>query len=521
VKRLPEWEDLPAEKIIRRANLSLEMLGTESFRKCVIRLFLTNISNRESLALQLCAMLGQTTGEDHYTAAVRRQSRAIVIALLFPTMAVILNGSMFGVALPTIRDDFAMEADVAAWLAIAFTLPFIMFMPLYGRLGDELGKSRLLVAGLTIFCLGTLLALTSRTLPLLFLARIIQGAGSAGITPTSLAIIAERFPAGERGRAMGRWNSIAPGTSIFAPTIGGFLVVTLGWHTIFVPALVVGLFDIWIVRRQIPTLRTQANWAVLRAFDWGGVLLLGGALVFLVLYLSSRPVTGVEPLRDWRLLAGTLAFGFGFVAWERRRLRPMLDLSMLRGHSFRLASLSASVRMAMMAGIGFLLPLYLTDIYGLTAAAIGLLLTVYAIALFFSIRYGGSLADRWPNGRLVGLSLALQSMVMLYFALLPGGVSIFWIVAGMTVFGLGAGLSLAALHRTALGNVAAEQTGSAAGVYSMTRFAGAMLATAMAGVILQSGLNRGLPTLAAYQIVFGFLAGAGLLGVMIAVRIKE
>jgi MFS family permease len=434
-------------------------------------------------------------------------------------MAIVLTGSMFGVALPTIRDEFAMEADVAAWLTIAFTLPFIMFMPLYGRLGDELGKSRLLVAGLVIFCVGTFLALISRTLALLFLARIIQGAGSAGVTPTSLAIIAERFPPGERGRAMGRWNSIAPGTSIFAPTIGGLMVVSLGWHAIFVPSLAIGLFAVWIVRRQIPTLRLRANFAVLRAFDWGGVLLLGGLLILLVLYLSSRPVTGVEPLRDWRLLSGVLAFGIGFVAWERRRRSPLVDLGMLHSRGLRLASLSAASRMAMMIGIGFLLPLYLADVYDMTAAAIGLLLTVHAIALFFSIRFGGSLADRWPNGQLVTLSLVLQTMVMLYFAFLPGDVPIYWIVLGVALHGLGAGLSLAALHRTALGEIVTEQTGAAAGVYSMTRFAGSLVATAMAGVILQSGLDRGFPTLLAYQIVFGFLAGAGLAGVVIASRI--
>ena len=148
-------------------------------------------------------------------------------------------------------------------------------------------------------------------------------------------------------------------------------------------------------------------------------------------------------------------------------------------------------------------------------------MTVYAIALFISIRYGGSLADRWPNGRLVTLSLSLQMTVMLYFAFLPGGVAIFWIVgrygrlwSGRRPFAGRAAPDRAGRHRR-------EQTGAAAGVYSMTRFAGAMLATSMAGVILQSGLDRGLPTLVAYQIVFGFLAGAGLLGILIAVRIKE
>ncbi|MCB0029268.1 MAG: MFS transporter, partial [Anaerolineales bacterium] len=162
------------------------------------------------------------------TAAEARRSRAILIALMFPTLAIVMNGSMFGVALPTIRDEFLIPADTASWLAIAFSLPFMMLMPLYGRLGDELGKARLLILGVVLYAAGSTLALLANGLPLLFLGRVVQGAGSAGITPLSMAIIAERFPESVRGRAMGTWNSIAPASSIFAPTIAGYLVDHLG-----------------------------------------------------------------------------------------------------------------------------------------------------------------------------------------------------------------------------------------------------------------------------------------------------
>jgi len=232
-------------------------------------------------------------------------------------------------------------------------------------------------------------------------------------------------------------------------------------------------------------------------------------------------VTGVESLQDWRLLLGTVLFGFGFIIWERRRLDPLVDLHILQRASFRLASFSAALRMAMMIGIGFLIPLYLTDIYDLSASTIGLLATAHSIALFVSIRFGGTLADRWPNRWLVTISLGIQMSTMAYFALLPGELSLLWIVAGTVTHGLGAGLSLAALHRTALGRIASEQTGAAAGIYSMMRFAGSMLATALAGVILQNGLDRGLRPLEAYQMVYGFLAVVGLVGMLLASRLRE
>ena len=451
----------------------------------------------------------------------RQQSRAILIALLFPTMGIILNGSMFGVALPTIRDEFAMPADVAAWLTIAFTLPFMMFMPVYGRLGDQLGKSRLLLAGTLLFGVGSVLALIANSLPFIFIGRFIQGAGSAGITPLSLAIISERFSSEERGRALGTWNSIAPGTSIFAPSIGGYLVDTVGWRIIFIPVIAAAILAFIIVRWQIPPLRGKPNWGVLRTFDWGGVLLLNSTIIFLVLYLSSRPVTGVEPLQDWRLLLGFILLAIGFIVWENRYPLPLVDFKILGNHSFRLASLSAAIRMALMIGISFLLPLYLADIYGLKAAQIGLLATIHAVALFISIRLGGTLADRWPNRRLIMISLSIQLMMMAYFALLPGQLPLYWIALGNVIHGFGAGLSLAPLHRTALGSIAAEQTGVAAGIYSMTRFAGSMLSTALAGVILQNGLDRGLSLLDAYQIVFFCLSGMAIVGVFIASRLHE
>lgn len=453
--------------------------------------------------------------------AFRVKSRSILIALSVPTIAMILNGSMFGISLPTIRDEFGMSADMAAWLTIAFSLPFMMLMPLFGRLGDELGRANLLVTGLVLFGIGSFLAFQADSLPLLFLGRLIQGAGSSGVTPLSLAIIAQRFSEGERGKAMAAWNSTAPATSIFAPSIGGFMVDHLGWRSIFLPALLVGTLAVFVIRWKVPPLRDRPNWAILKTFDWGGTLLLAGLITSVVLYVSSRPVTGVEPFQDWRLLSGGLLFGFSFVRAERRHPRPLMNLDILKIRDFRLASLSAAMRMSMMVGIGFLIPLYLKDNYGLSASRIGLLATAHSISLFATIRKGGGLADQYPNRWLVSVGMSLQLLAMAYFALLPQGVSLYWIAAGIVVHGMSAGLSLGALHRTAMVSTDEAHSGSAAGVYSMTRFAGSMLAVALAGIILQNGLDRGLSVLHAYQLVFAFLALTGVVGVLLALRLQE
>ncbi len=461
------------------------------------------------------------TNPEQNSADYKLQSRAILIALLFPTMAIILDGSMFGVALPTIRDDFAIPPDTVAWLTIAFTLPFMMLMPLYGRLGDQLGKKRLVVLGVSILCIGSFIVLTANNLTMLFVGRVIQGIGSSGISPLSLAILSQRFSVEERGNALATWNAVAPATNIFAPSIAGFLTDNLGWRTIFLPVLLMGIFAYVIVQWKIPQAENKPNWTLLKSFDWTGVLLLAGTIIFLVFYLSSRPITGVEPFRDFRFFAGFILFLISFVIWEKRHPDPLIDLKILRVDGFAPASLGSGFRMAMMRGISFLIPLYLADVYDLSALKTGLIISVHSLSLLIFIRVGGRLADEWPNRKLIILGLAIQMAVMGYFALLPANLPLFSVVLGVILHGLGAGLSLAAQHRTALRNIADDKTGLAAGVYSMTRFSGSMLAVSTAGVILQSGQAMGFSDIVGYQLTYGFLVIAGGLGILATLQLRR
>ncbi len=387
-------------------------------------------------------------------------------------------------------------------------------MPLYGRLGDGLGKRRLFTIGIIIFFLGTLICLAANTLVMLILGRMLQGIGTAGVNPLCLAVIADLFSDKERGRALATWSATGPATGMIAPSMGGLLVDFFGWQSIFWTGMLASLVAMWVVRGFVPRLRPEVAAGFLRKFDWIGMALLGSTIIMFVAYLSSRSLTGVEPLLDWRLAMGTVTLGAGFWAWERRHDDPLIPFDLFAVPNFSRASLAAGLRMILMSSEGFLIPLYLTDIYGVSGTQIGLMITLQAGALLVAVRYGGKLADAWGRRWPVMIGFGVQALVMLYFATLPPTSPLWAPALGMAVHGGAAGLSLAVLHRLSLDNVPAHRSGSAAGLYSMMRFFGSIVGATIGGVILTQALEHFARPVDAYHLTFACWAAVGVLALL-------
>ncbi|MEZ4837392.1 MAG: MFS transporter [Caldilineaceae bacterium] len=450
----------------------------------------------------------------------RAVAQRILLSLLFPAMLMPLASSMANVALPTIRDQFAIRADMTAWVATAFTLPFMVFMPVYGRLSDGVGKRRLILGGLALFTFGTAITLVATDLVWLMVGRAIQGFGTAGMVPLGLAFLSSVFHPAERGEALGKWSSMGPMMGFLSPVVAGFLVDHWGWRTAFAPPLLLGIFTIVIVARLVPAGLSTIVPHFWRRFDWVGVGLLSSAICAVLFFMSSRPITGVAPLQDWRLASFAAILFVFFLLWERRRSNPFVLLKLFRHRSFTLASLVASLRMVIMAGSSFLLPLYLADVRGLGPTATGFLLMIIPGSMFFVVRLGGRLADNLGARTPVFIGGIVQIIIMAAYALLPQTAPLWVLCVMLSVQGLGVGLMLASLHSAAMIGVAEEEMGAAAGQYSMVRFAGSTFGTALIGVLLQFNLDRGLSTLNAYQNVYLCLAGVAVLGLLCATGLK-
>ncbi len=441
--------------------------------------------------------------------------RKLLAALMAPTLSSITMLAMFAVAIPSLRAEFSLTEDVASWLQVAYALPFMMFMPLYGRLANSLGARRLLLLGLGLFTVGTALILIVETLETIFLARAIQGMGAAGINPLSMAIIMHHAPSDRRGNMLGTWNSIGPISGMVGPLVGGFLIDLYGWRSIFAFALVIALAALLLAHHGIPFDKHETSKRkrdVLRTFDWPGVILFNAGITLFVFYLSSRPISGVAPLADWRFLVSAVVVGAAFVVLQRRRRDPFIRLSIFRNRNFSFASICVSVRMALMGGITFVAPLYVTDLFGFSATEAGAVITLHAFALLITMRLGGKLIDRYKSRVQIIAGLGIESVAMLVLALLPEAAGLSPVLAAIALHGLGAGLCLAALHLYALNGLPAEKSAVGAGLYSMVRFAGSMFGQAVGGVVLYAGIARLGATAAGYTPVFVFYLLLSLIG---------
>lgn len=447
---------------------------------------------------------------------------AVLIGVMAPSLMVGMDHHMFGVALPNIRATFELGADATAWASMIYSLPFMTLMPLYGRLGDGLGKRRLLSLGILLFLLGTAVLLLAPTLTWYMIGRAIQGVGSAGFVPLSIAIIAQWFAPNERGKIMGTWNSIIPLSGLIFPYVGGLLVDAFGWRAIYPGIALVGVIAWWVVQQNIPALEVnKVAPAFLRRFDWAGVGLLSGAMVSLLFFTSSRPITGVEGLRDWRLLLLCLFLFAAFIGWERQRPDPYMNLRVFANRTFTAASFCAGLRMFIMSSSSFIMPLYLTDIHQLNASAIGIALTLQAGMLFTISQAGGQIADRWGSRRPVLMSMIGMVVVLGALALAETTTPVWWIYLLSAVHGLVIGLSLAPLHRSSMQGITETEAGTAAGLYSMIRFAGQILGVAVAGVVIQRILVQVAAPIEAYQFVFWLYVVVALVATLIGALIQE
>lgn len=448
--------------------------------------------------------------------------RRIVGTLMVPTLTTVIMLAMFAVAVPFIRNDLSLAPDVASWLLVAYSLPHMMLMPLYGRLADGVGKRRLLITGATLFAAGTGVLVVAGSFPMLLLGRAIQGAGASAVNPIAIAVIMELVRPEKRGNALGTWNASGPIAGVVGPLIAGGLIDAFGWRSILVPALAVGIASIVVVWAFLPESRRSGSFRrAISSFDWVGVTLFNGSIAMLVFFTSSRPITGAEPLTDLRLLAGGLVLGTVFVWWSLRRDDPFIDLSIFRRRNFSVASITVSLRMVMRGGTGFLMPLFVTDLYGFSASATGSLLMLDAGSLLVTMWLGGLVIDRRRSRGQVVAGMLVEALAMTAFLLLPVGAPVVWVFVILGVNGLGAGYMLAALHVYAMSGVPEEESGTAAGLYSMIRFGGAMLGPAIGGVVLAAGVERYGIDAAGYRPAFAFLLTVSVLGTVAALLLTR
>lgn len=258
-------------------------------------------------------------------------ARGTLLAAALGFVVVLLDVSVVNVALDALRQEFATDVAGLQWVINAYTLVFAALLLTSGALGDRLGARRVFLLGFVVFTLASAACGLSGSLPILIAARLIQGLGAALLVPNSLAMLQQAFPDREqRSRAVGWWGAFGGMSLAAGPVLGGIFVTHLGWRSIFLINLPIGLIGIYLTLRYV----APHGGSHRRSLDWAGQ----GAAI-LALAALTMALTEAAPLgwghglvRGGFLLA--MAATLSFIWIEARSHSPMLPLELFRIRTF-------------------------------------------------------------------------------------------------------------------------------------------------------------------------------------------
>jgi len=438
-----------------------------------------------------------------------RRRRLVILATCCLSLALVtLDVTIVNVALPAIRSDLHASIAGLQWSIDGYSVIVASFLLLAGSLADRFGRRRTFQIGLCAFILGSLLCSLATSTSALVAFRMLQAIGGSMLNPVAMSIIVNTFlDPRERARAIGIWGAVFGISMAAGPLLGGLLVETIGWRSIFWVNVPIGIAAVVLAARVIPESRADRP----RRFDLvAQAFVIVGLLALTAAVIDGRRVGWTS----WPIAAGfatALACIAGLVAWESRRREPMLDLRLFRSLPFGAATLVAVAAFAAFNAFLFLNSLYLQESRGMRASTAGLATLPIALALIVCSPLSGRLVGA---GR-VRLPLVVAGAAIATGALLltrlANGTSLVYLVVAYAIFGIGLGTVNAPITNTAVSAMPRSQAALASAIASTSRQVGASLGVALAGSLANAGIESAhSPELAsATHVVFWVIAGLG------------
>ncbi|MFI1100322.1 MFS transporter [Streptomyces melanogenes] len=411
----------------------------------------------------------------------------LVLAICCMSLLIVgLDNTILNVALPTMQRELHTSVSGMQWTIDAYTLVLASLLMLSGSTADRIGRRRVFMAGLTVFTLGSLLCSLAPNLSSLVAFRTIQAVGGSMLNPVAMSIITNTFTdPRERARAIGVWSGVVGISMAAGPIVGGLLVDSVGWRSIFWINLPVGLAALLLTWRYVPESRAPKP----RRPDPVGQLLvvaLLGSLTYAIIEAPSAGWTSARILFFCALAATALT---GLLLYEPRRREPLIDLRFFRSVPFSGATVIAVSAFAALGGFLFVNTLYLQNVRGLDALHAGLyMVPMAAVTLVVAPLSGRLVASRGPRPSLLiaGVTMAASGLV---FSAFRGESSTPLLFTGYVLFGLGFGMVNSPITNTAVSGMPRAQAGVAAAVASTSRQTGQTLGVAVIGAVLAGGLS--------------------------------
>jgi EmrB/QacA subfamily drug resistance transporter len=459
------------------------------------------------------SLLSQRSGQ--VTAGPVRPARILLIVCAGVVMAS-LDLFIVNVALPQIaRDLHEPSLGTLSWVLNGYAISYAALLVLAGRLADQHNRKTGFLLGVAIFTLGSAACGAAASVPMLIAFRLVQAAGAALLTPTSLGLVLASYPADRRGGAVRAWTAAGGMAAALGPAVGGLLVAA-SWRWVFLVNVPIGIAALVAGWRQLPDVpghpgpRPDALSALLVTAGVGGLtlgLVRGGAWGW-----SSAATIGV-------LAAAVVVLGL-FVLHCARHHNPLIDPALFRSRTFSGASVAMLLFSVSFGAMLLAIVLWMQDVWGWSALQTGLGVAPGPLMVpLFTFLVTGRLLARYGPAAVIGAGATVFSAGLVWWALVVGLTPDYLgILPGMLITGIGVGLTLPSLMSTAASSLPAQSFASGSAVVNMLRQVGFAVGVAMLVAVL--GNPVGAAALTAFRHGWYATAAAGLAAAVAALWLR-
>ncbi len=409
-------------------------------------------------------------------------------AVSFGLFMIMLDNTVVNVALPSIQRDLGIGLSELEWIVTGYALTFAALMLIGGKLADAYGRRRLFVIGIAVFTLASLACGLAGSGEQLIAARVAQGVGASLMSPATLSIITATFPARQRGTAIGVWAGVSALALAIGPLVGGLLTDQASWHWIFFVNVPVGMLGIAASYLLIDESRDETH----ESLDLPGLATSALGLFSLTYGLIEANAYGWTSPRIVGAFAVAAVSLVAFVAIERARRAPMLELALFRNHTYVGANVAVLLVSLAMFGVFFFVSLYLQNILGYSPVRAGAAFLPMTLLIIVVAPLGGRLADRVGSRWLMTTGMVLLALHLLLFARLDESSTYWAILPSFAIGGVGIALVMTPSSAAAMKAVAVDKAGVGAAVLNAFRQVGGAVGIALMGAIVaqQAGGRR-------------------------------
>jgi EmrB/QacA subfamily drug resistance transporter len=409
-----------------------------------------------------------------------------LIVLCLGDLMIVLDVTIVGVALPSIREDLGFSASSLAWVANAYLITFGGFLLLAGRFGDLFGHRRLFLIGIALFTVASLACGLANTQELLVGARAVQGLGGAVVSAVALSLIMTLFtePA-ERAKAMGVFGFVAAGGGSIGVLLGGVLTDALDWHWIFLVNLPVGVAVLGLSLLLLPSERGPAATGRL---DVAGAVTVTASLMLAVYAIVNGHEAGWTSAEVLGLGSVSAVLLILFLVIEARVPSPLVPLTLFRLRTLAASNVIGVLWSGSMFASFFLSALYLQLVLGYSPLEVGLAYLPNTLIMgAFSLGLSAKIVMRYGIRAPLATAMVLVTVALALFARAPvDGTFVVDVLPSMVLLGLGAGLAFNPMLLAAMSDVEPSESGLASGVVNTSFMMGGALGLAVLASIAAS-----------------------------------